>query len=122
MKTNKGFTLVELLVAILCTTLTLSMIMATFIFLTRTSDKVIGESENLYKIQSVKTYIIHHYQGTLPEPNEYIVSEGIVYHLTNIVVTDSKIETIRFDETDGFIQCKIIYENQIYQFIVGKVV
>ncbi len=133
--TKKGFTLVELLVTIACSSVILLTLTGSIIFITKVNNNLVNKSSNLYKINLVKEYILDNYE-------DYGVSSvsctnGNVYFTKNNesetkeIVTNSLITEIIFNkenEINGiktkntYIVCKILYndtKDKEYKFIVG---
>lgn len=133
--TKKGFTLVELLVAIAVGTLVLALIVTSIYFLYRIQDTGLGQSQSLYTMQNIKNYIINEYNvgDTIDSLNgKYEISNGKFIDksleegkreiLTCKLIPDSANNIIFKPNNDGkFIQCIITYDGGIYKFIVGAV-
>lgn len=131
---KKGFTLVELLVTIACSSVILLTLTGSIIFITKVNNNLVNKSSNLYKINLVKEYILDNYE-------DYGVSSvsctnGNVYFKQNNesetkeIVTNSLITEIIFNEENEingintektYIVCKILYndtKDKEYKFIV----
>ncbi len=144
MNKKNGFTLVELLVAIACTTLVIAMVTGTFIFVNKSNDRIIEKANLYYQVQTVQKYV-----RSLNLTSEQIVpafkfENGNVIHNEKLIAADSGITSIvaftkaQFpdvrptwldDESynklrDEFIYCRITCDNNdatAYTFIAGKV-
>ncbi len=144
MKEKKGFTLVELLVALACTTLVIAMVTGTFIFVNKSNDKIIEKANLYYQVQTVQKYVrsLNLTEGKI-EP-AFKRENGNIIHNEKLIAADSDITSIIAytkaglpderptwldDESynklrDEFIYCRITcnYDDaSAYTFIAGKV-
>lgn len=115
-----GITLVELLVAMLCATIAITMIVSTTLFITFTTDKLIKTGAESYRIQSIKDYILSQDHKTNPQA-EYTVNEAenTISHNGTIIVRDTEISKIDFSEDENFIYCTLVFQQKSYRFIAG---
>ncbi len=131
---KKGFTLVELLVTIACSSVILLTLTGSIIFITKVNNNLVSKSSNLYKINLVKEYILDNYEGY--DVSSVSCTNGNVYFKQNNgsepkeIVTNSLITEIIFNkenkingnETENtYIVCKILYndtKDKEYKFIV----
>ena len=120
---QSGFTLVELLVAMLCATLVISMVVSTLLFITLSTDELIQTSSQTYQIQNIKRYILSQKHTENPE-NEYVVKdeENTLLHNGTVIVNDTEILEIKFESSanEPFIYCTLVFPNDSYRFIAGK--
>ncbi len=144
MQRKKGFTLVELLVALVCAALVLSMITAAVIFLTKMNDGATNESKTLFQLQTVKDFVQKNTSKDLGDFGvldfNYKVEDGKVLHRTvvadesgnpqireeQVVVSNSLIEDITFSSKEGTVSgntvkiftCTITYDGgQTFEFV-----
>ncbi|MBR2722103.1 MAG: type II secretion system protein [Clostridia bacterium] len=126
---QSGFTLVELLVAMVCATLAISMIISTLFFITFSTDELIRQSSEGYRIKTVKRYILQ--QGHTSNPSgDYTVNpedKTLSYHDTDhdtvtVIVSDTEILDIQFsdDENSNLIYCILVLPNKSYRFVAGR--
>ena len=97
---KKGFTLVEVIVALAVAAILLGMIATSFYFMTKLSNKVLDESNNNYKIFIVKDYIIDN-----NITSDVSVNDGDVIINNKEIVFDSDITKIAFNDN----KCVITY-------------
>lgn len=147
MQRKKGFTLVELLVAIVCATLVLSMVTSAVIFLTRMNDGATNESKTLFQLQTIKDFVQQNAESDMTNvpynlDDCYTVEDGKVLHKTwsdipnedntyspnepVVVVENHLIENIEFNEQDETVDgnevkiftCTITYDGgQTFVFV-----
>lgn len=108
MRQKKGFTLVELLVAMVCAALVLSMVSAAAIFLARMNDGAVEESQTYYQLQTLEAFVKSRIETDFENADSteldqaleslYTVSAGTVKYGTadETVVANSAIEGIEF--------------------------
>lgn len=118
-KKKKGFTLIELLVTILCTSIIFEILIASVLYINRLNKNIIKKSSNLFKIQELSKIIINNFDGIVFK-NEYVITKGNIYHNNKLIIQNTTIDQISFLERDNFIICSLLYDNTIYQFIVGE--
>lgn len=124
LKVNKrlGFTLAELLVTMFITTVALTMITATVIFMSKANDELIEDSQNTYKIQIVMDKIHSEEYSTKDDyENTFKLIEGDLTKNGEVVVSDTKLENLVFYNQDEFIYCELVFPNKSYKFIVRKI-
>lgn len=124
LKVNKklGFTLAELLVTMFITTVALTMITATVIFMSKANDELIEDSQNTYKIQIVMDKIHSEEYSTKDDyENTFKLIEGDLTKNGEVVVTDTKLDNLVFYNHDEFIYCELVFPNKSYRFIAGKI-
>lgn len=144
MQRKKGFTLVELLVALVCAALVLSMITAAVIFLSKMNNGATNESKTLFQLQTVKDFVQKNTKIDLENFGildfNYKVEDGKVIHKTvvadesgnpqtleeQVVVSNSLIEGITFSSktenvssnTVKIFTCTITYDGgQTFEFV-----
>ena len=117
---QSGMTLVELLVAMLCATLAISMIVTTLIFVTSTTGDLIEEGSESYRVQTIKTYILSQKHTTNPEA-EYVVSdaENTLSHNGTVIARDTEILNIQFSDDENFIYCILVFPHESYRFVAA---
>lgn len=135
-KTNqnlkKGFTLVELLVTIACSTIVLITLSSSIIFINKMNKNVVQKTQNLYKVNTVKDYILSKYEKNvtfecvngdvyfcLDEEKKQIVTNSLI---TNICVEEvSEINGKAIENGTTYYVCAITYRENTdkeYKFIV----
>ncbi len=136
-KKRKGFTLVELLVTIACSTIIFMTISASMLFVSKMNKNLLSKSSNLYKLNVLKSYILNNY--TTDASIE--VDNGDVYFVQTtgdyskkIIVTNTSITSVTINEenfinnvesTNYYIVCRINYDesntkNKEYKFIISS--
>lgn len=95
LNSKKGFTLVEVLVAMFCSILILTTITGSLIFIEKMNTQLIDKTSNLYKIRVVEKYIKNNYT----EEMTLNVKDGNVYYGSTMIVENSLIvdEGIKFN-------------------------
>ena len=133
MRKSKGFTLVELLVAIAVSVVVMALVGTTLVFLHRLDTNAITSSETMHQIQVVRDFVLQsqdvanqlqsNSQQDEPITNLIVVEDGNILFDQTVIATDSKqISQVSFAQKGEFWQCTIVYgENQTYQFFVTKV-
>ena len=120
-KRKSGFTLVELLVAMVCASLVLSMIIGTVIFMMKTTNELISVSEENYKIKTMRDHILFH-STDLTTSDEYNIAyetgDGELLFNGSTVVNDTELLNITFSEDGEFIYCELQFPDETYRFIV----
>ncbi len=109
---KKGFTLVELLVAIACGTIILTTVITSLYFISRMGNKLTSNSSNLYKISIVRDYIVKN-----DIKDGVVVIDGDVIINEKTIVYDSLIKEININNDI----CTIIYDDgklSSYSFII----
>jgi len=125
---KKGYTLVEILVAIACSSIVLLILVSSLYFLGVTNNKVLLDSSINYNLAVVKDYIIDNEltdetKFAINDSNKNLLYEGKeISHGVEIVSFDiyEKIDSIN---NVSFIYCLIEYKNsssshQIFEFII----
>lgn len=133
MRKSKGFTLVELLVAIAVSVVVMALVGTTLVFLHRLDTNAITSSETMHQIQVVRDFVLQSQdvatelsqssQQDEPITDLIVVEDGKILFDQTVIATDSKqISQVSFAKKGEFWQCTIVYgENQTYQFFVTKV-
>lgn len=119
-KKKAGLTLVELLVAMLCATLAITMIVGTTLFITYSTDELIQTGSETYRAQSIKNYILSQAHTSNPQ-SEYVVNdhENTLSHNDKIIVNDTQILKIEFSDDENFIYCNLVFPKESYRFVAG---
>lgn len=121
-KKQSGFTLVELLVAMLCATLAVSMVISTFLFITFTTDELIETGSERYSIQSIKNHILSQEYTALPPTGTYTVNTEAktLSHNGTVLVKETQLLEIAFSKSENLIiYCELIFPDDSYRFAVG---
>lgn len=87
---KKGFTLVEVLVAMFCSILILGSIAGSLVFIEKINTKLISKTSNLYKLRVLEKYITDNYVDDMKN-NSFTVSDGNVTYNNNVIIKDSLI-------------------------------
>ncbi len=125
-KTKKGFTLVELLVAIFCASIFLTTLITALIFVQKVNKNLVSKSSDLYKIRNVKDYILDNYSD-----GDTILIEGddVIYYIyesqeSKTIASNTKIKNISIElDENNYKVCKIEYsnnKNKEFKFIIKK--
>ncbi|MBR2926860.1 MAG: type II secretion system protein [Clostridia bacterium] len=120
---QSGFTLVELLVAMVCATLAISMIISTLFFITFSTDELIRQGSEGYRIKTVKRYILQQEHTSNPSSDYKINPEDkTLSHHDTVIVSDTEILDIQFsdDENSNLIYCILVLPNKSYRFVAGR--
>lgn len=116
MKKKKGMTLIEIIVAIACSTIVIGTIVSSLLFVTRINDQLLNKSSTLYKVEVLKKYIIENYKTDM----EFTCSDGNVFYNDKKIVENSLINAVKFNrEIEYGIECNIVYadvSNYIFTF------
>ena len=123
MKKKKGFTLVELLVVMLISSLILSLVAGTMIYITNSAGRLIQEAEDIDMAKNIEKYL----RGLSKEDLELIKLEDS--NLIKYVKEDSDNFEIIFTNTgllkyyleyDVFIKCHLKFDSgKEFDFILG---
>ena len=122
---KRGFTLVELLVAIAITTLLFAMIGGTYIFMAQSQGNLLDKSSELFFAQEIADYLKNN-------PNAYheiSVEDGSLwYNKEKVIFKNINLESCSFTEGSDFITCKLVFtnvhkdkSNHTYIFILGEI-
>lgn len=138
MRRKKGFTLVELLVAIVCATLVLSMVSAAAVFLSRVGDGALNDGQTYYQLQTLKAVIKEDVENNQSSYSQYDSAEEIANTMQNKFsvengsliykksdnksVTFSFIEAVSFkaeqSDSEIIVRCIVTYDDgQTYKFV-----
>lgn len=121
-KTRRGFTLAEMLVAMLCGVLVLGMITATVVFLTGETDRLLRDSRTLHRTKAVYDYICSLQLNDDAAANEeFSVECGTLKRNGVEILQVDGLEEIAFSSKDGFVYCKLTYSDRAaFSFVAGK--
>lgn len=121
-QTQRGFTLAEVLVAMLCGVLALGVMTGTLIFLTGATDELLCKGRTLHRTKAVYDYICSLRLSDEKSANEeFSVESGVLKRNGSEVLRVEKLETITFFSKDGFVYCRLIYADQAaFSFVAGK--
>lgn len=121
MKKKKGFTLVELLVVMLISSLILSLVAGTMIFITNSAGKLIQEAEDIDMAKNIEKYLrgldVDDWKSVKLEDGNLKFNGEVIFTNTGL----KKFE-IDFDDVDnnGFIECKLEFDSgKEFDFILG---
>lgn len=106
----KGFTLVELLVTMAVTAISLTMISGTIYLTVKISNDVIYNSSQSYKIMKLKDYII---DNKITTNTDFVIdstNDDLIYR-GNTLFNDINVKEISFYLKDDFTYSFIEYEN-----------
>jgi hypothetical protein len=121
-KKHRGFTLPELLVALLCGMLVLGMLTGAAIFLTKGSNKLLGGGRELFQTKAAYDYIcsLNLTDCTLAN-NVFSVEDGALIHNGVEILEDTALEQVVFTSKDGFVYCELTYTDRpTLSFVAGK--
>ena len=119
-KKKAGFTLVELLVAMLCGTLAITMVVGTTLFITYTTNELIEAGSESYQVNSIKDYIISQKHGDDPKAEYDVnVEDKTLSHNGTVIVKETQILKIEFSVDENFIYCNLIFPEESYRFVAG---
>lgn len=88
---KKGFTLVEILVALACTVIFLVGVSTFFISMRRISHDIIDKTSNLYKILTVRDYIV---ENNVNSSEGFYITDGDVSYNGVGIAYDTTIKSI----------------------------
>lgn len=99
---RKGFTLIEVLVALACSIIVIGTITGSLIFVNKINTQLIKTSSTLYRVKEIKHYILDNYKDG---DDCRKVNDDIVYFIkddTNgkVIFTDSNIDEVCIDTQD----------------------
>lgn len=119
-KKKAGLTLVELLVAMLCATLAITMIVGTTLFISHSTKELIQAGSESYQVNSIKDYIISQKHGENPQA-EYVVNgeDKTLSHNGTVIVKETQILKIEFSDDENFIYCNLVFQDESYRFVAG---
>ena len=122
---KKGFTLTEVMVVILVSTLVLAMVGGVMIFITTTTSELIQEAEEIEMAKNIEKYYrnLHnsgneHLDYNLSLENGNIMNDhtgDVIFFYTGLTDFD-----ILYKDGDDFVRCKMIFESgKQFDFIIG---
>ena len=125
MPKKKGFTLIEVLVVILVSTLVLAMVGGTMIFITTTTGNLIQQAEELEMAKNIEKYL-----RTLPKDSNYYIERAFTFDQASGDIKNRQGEVV-FANTgliefeigpnyvDGFMKCHMKFQSgKTFEFIV----
>jgi len=117
---KSGFTLVELLVAMLCATLATAMVVGTTLFITHSTDELIQVGSDTYNVQSIKDYILSKNHKSNPQ-DEYVINseDNTLSHNDTVIAKETQILKIEFSDDENFIYCNLVFQDESYRFVAG---
>ena len=120
MKKKKGFTLVEVLVVMLISSLILSLVAGTMIFITNSAGKLIQEAEDIDMAKNIEKYL----RGLDVENLENVILDddgNLVYNNKDVIFTNTGLtEKDIIKVEDGFIKCYLKFDSgKEFDFILG---
>ena len=101
---KKGFTLVELLVALMCTTLVFGMVFSTVHFISRVNGDLLEKSSDLYHLSSLDDLV----RGKTDDEIRSIIEEKYSDIITSY----------NLDEVNGVTVFTYTYDGKDYSFVV----
>lgn len=102
----KGFTLVELMVAIFIASISLALVSGTIYFGVQIANKTMLESSITYKIMKIKDFII---EKQITDANQFSFSDDKIYYADNLLFDEIEIKDISFYSQDDFVYSSITY-------------
>ena len=119
-KKQAGITLVELLVAMLCGTIAISMIVGTTLFITFSTDELVEVGSQSYRVQTIKDYILsQHHESNPSAEYELNKQEQTLSHNGTAIARDTQLLNIEFSENENFIYCTFVFPKETYRFVAG---
>ncbi len=123
MKKKKGFTLVELLVVMLISSLILSLVAGTMIFITNSAGRLIQEAEDIDMAKNIEKYLrgldVEGWNTVDLDDDGNLVFNGEVI-FTNTGLTNKDINKDIIEVEDGFIKCYLKFDSgKEFDFILG---
>ena len=122
---KKGFTLTEVMVVILVSTLVLAMVGGTMIFITTTTSELIQEAEEIEMAKNIEKYL-----RSLPRADNYYIERAVAFDKKTGNIKNRK-EEIIFSNTgliefimgpeyvDGFMKCYMKFQSgKVFEFII----
>ncbi len=120
MKIKKGFTLVELMVAIACSSIVLVGLFGAFSFLLTQQNRAVSIAEDTYQLPAIRDYIC---KNNITSDAELTITDGTITHNGSILASDTEITAIIFtspaENGTPFTLCRILGKGPAYEFIVG---
>ena len=120
MSKRRGVTLIELVVALSCTTIFLGSIITSFYFINKLNKEMIAESSDLYKISVIRDYII---ENKIENKDPIIINDNGEVKCGDktlcFVSSIKEIVNMPSDNGEGYSYWVISYgNNEEYKFIV----
>lgn len=113
---KRGFTLVELVVALAVSSILIALIGTSFYFITRLSTNVITNSNNNYKLFSVRDYII---ANVTNDDSIKISDDGDVTIADKVIASDSNIKKIIINDNKCTITYLVDNEECVLEFLLN---
>ncbi len=114
---RSGFTLSELLVAMLCSSLILAVLLSAVIFVLDRRERILSEGEVLTEVEALEEYIR---QKGLFRAEELTVSKnGDILHNGELLLRESGISSVRTEVlSNGFVRWEITADEDVFRFTV----
>ncbi len=124
---KKGFTLVEVLVAMFCSILILGSVTGSLIFVNKINNELVSKTSNLYKLRVLEKYIVDNYSKDMSENikinnGDVIYNDIVIVKNTLIINNGISFTTINSSTTYTQTNCSITYDGNngknTFSFIV----
>lgn len=122
---KKGFTLIEVLVVMLVSTLVLTMVGGAMVFITTSTNDLIEQSEEIDMAKNIEKYLrsLANQGENILEIIRWNEDEKAIENNGQIVFTDERIAQFEIVENDVFIKCYLEYESgRNFTFIISSLI
>ena len=103
---KKGFTLVEIIVVIAISTIVLTMVGGSMIFITSTSANLMQQAEDIDMAKNIETYL----RGLADTTNVKLDSDGNLIDDNGIIFSDTGLKDNGFEIKDG--KCNLTFKSE----------
>lgn len=124
MQKKKGFTLIEVLVVILVTTLVFSMVAGAMFFISKTTSNYIQQSQEIDTAKNIENYLRTFKQQTVTlEDWQSLINlqdNGDIINSDTVLFSDTGLITLNIYQVDNsFIKCYMKYQSgREFEFII----
>lgn len=123
-KSKKGFTLMEVLVVVFISTLLITMVAASIIYISKTTAKLIQEAEEIEMARNIEHYFREVYESgnvDLDYNIKFDETNGNIMSGTTAIFSYTDLEYFNiYLDNDEFFKCDIIFNSgRKFEFIIG---
>lgn len=123
---KKGFTLVEVLVVILVSTIVFALVGGTMVFISTSTNKYIGRSKDIDTAKNIEKYLrtLEEDMQSLEDWNNSIVFvDGDLLYKNIVIFSDTNLKSFNISSKDEiFIKCYMTYPSGMkFEFIVDQI-
>ena len=123
---KKGFTLVEVLVVMLVSTIVFALVGGTMFFISTSTNRYIQQSKDIDTAKNIEKYLrtLEKDMDSLEDWNNSIVFiHGDLFYKDRVIFADTNLKSFNISsEDETFIKCYMTYPNGLkFEFIVDQI-